>query len=638
MPNWGTMKISSKGARAAALASLVMASTPGIAQQALTDLVPRQDFTDERGVDITGPVYRHAEPILTIGNGGGRPLDLSLRLTSPGLVQNGLGCGLGADIGNTIYLGLSSHAYFGNTATGTGLYTAVMPHQSGRFSIYTSSGGQLPLIVVPENGSIAGSFDSTHTYFYYVGGDGSEATFSTLHTIQPGYGSILVVGNADFVRYPDGETWTYRYNDLTWNAGGQCQGLKVSRVRSIVSSRGYAIQFDYAADPTGTVTSVATVQNFVSVVRATAYNKSSVHCDETLLQSCAAVTALSSATAFAYDRPNSRVTITKANGETVEFTFGQVGSDAQTVTSVVRPGGVSRTMTYVAFTDPDGPIYRSLTTLTEAGRTWDYGFSPSSGGGLTIVSEPGGATTLYGMNTETPYIIYDPFYRETWVDYDGYHRLLRRRYPLGNEVTAAYDARGNLNLVRQIPTTGSGLPTLQASAVYPASCASSDRRTCNQPTSTTDRNGNTTDFTYDTAHGGVLTQTGPAVPTRQNDGSIASIRPQTRNEYAQRYAWISNGSGGYAQAATPIWVLVRARSCRTTAASGSSCAGGAADEVVIDYDYGPSSGPNTLLLRGKTVTSIDGGVTTVLRTCYGYDVNGNRISETRPNANLASCS
>jgi hypothetical protein len=81
-------------------------------------------------------------------------------------------------------------------------------------------------------------------------------------------------------------------------------------------------------------------------------------------------------------------------------------------------------------------------------------------------------------------------------------------------------------------------------------------------------------------------------------------------------------------------------SCRTSAATGdpaAPCAAGAADEVRIGYDYGPDSGPNNLLLRGMTVTAHDGIGIVTLRTCYGYDARGRRISETRPNANLTSC-
>lgn len=151
-------------------------------------------------------------------------------------------------------------------------------------------------------------------------------------------------------------------------------------------------------------------------------------------------------------------------------------------------------------------------------------------------------------------------------------------------------------------------------------------KTCAQPSVVTDANGHVTDRTFSAVHGGLLTATGPAVN---------GIRPQTRYEYDTRQARLSDGG----PAGPPIWLLMRERSCRTTAASGPSCAGGAADEVITDYDYGPASGPNNLLLRGKTVTSIDSGVTTTLRTCYGYDSLGRRISETQPNgtANLSAC-
>jgi YD repeat-containing protein len=114
---------------------------------------------------------------------------------------------------------------------------------------------------------------------------------------------------------------------------------------------------------------------------------------------------------------------------------------------------------------------------------------------------------------------------------------------------------------------------------------------------------------------------------------VNGVTPQTRYEYAQRYAWLRDSSGGYSQAASPIWMQVRERFCRTTNPSGSGCTGGAADEVVTDYDYGPNSGPNNLLLRGVAVTA-DGQTR---RSCFGYDQMGRIISETSPNANLTSC-
>ena len=181
----------------------------------------------------------------------------------------------------------------------------------------------------------------------------------------------------------------------------------------------------------------------------------------------------------------------------------------------------------------------------------------------------------------------------------------------------------NLSHVRAVAKPNTGAADLTSAAFYENGCT--NVRTCNRPLSTTDENGNVTDLTYDPAHGGVRTETGPAVN---------GIRPQTRHHYQQRSAWISNGAGGYQASAVPIWVRTRTSICRASAATGNEsapCAGG--DEVLTTYDYGPDGGPNTLLVRG-TVISADGQS---LRTCFGYDALGNKISETRPRAGLTSC-
>ena len=180
------------------------------------------------------------------------------------------------------------------------------------------------------------------------------------------------------------------------------------------------------------------------------------------------------------------------------------------------------------------------------------------------------------------------------------------------------------------PKLGAGEPTNHAddivrTANFPATCA--NPRTCNRPEYVIDARGQRTDFTYDPAHGGVLTETGPA----DSNG----VRPQARYSYQQRFAWVRNASGGYSQAATPVWLRASESRCRTSAATGNPAAPCAAanDEVVTSYDYGPDSGPNNLLLRGTVVS----GAGLSARTCYNYDANGNRISETGPGAALTSC-
>lgn len=185
-----------------------------------------------------------------------------------------------------------------------------------------------------------------------------------------------------------------------------------------------------------------------------------------------------------------------------------------------------------------------------------------------------------------------------------------------------YDARGN---VTRITNSGAGMTTRERTANFPATCT--NPLTCNRPNWTTDFAGSRTDYTYDPAHGGELTITLPAATT-------GGVRPKTRLGYQQRYAWIKNSTGAFVQAPTPIWLLRSESYCRAGAehSSGVGCAT-ASDEVLTTYEYGADSGPNNLILTGKVVTSNG----TALRTCYRNDPNGNRISETLPNANLTSC-
>lgn len=156
-----------------------------------------------------------------------------------------------------------------------------------------------------------------------------------------------------------------------------------------------------------------------------------------------------------------------------------------------------------------------------------------------------------------------------------------------------------------------------------------DEKLCDKPLSRTDPRGNVTNYTYSQAHGGLLTETGPP--------DANGVRPQTRYSYVERTAWVAAPGGGYAQVGLPVWLLESKSLCKTSTATGNPaapCAAGAADEVRTLYDYGPNAGPNNLELRGV----VDDATGQALRTCYGYDAQGNRIWETKPRAGLASCS
>ncbi|ATY32548.1 hypothetical protein [Sphingomonas psychrotolerans] len=204
-------------------------------------------------------------------------------------------------------------------------------------------------------------------------------------------------------------------------------------------------------------------------------------------------------------------------------------------------------------------------------------------------------------------------------NYTPQYQISEVIHPDGNKHVATYDANGDTTSYSFVSKPGSGTANATTTYAYATGC-------CGKPSSVTDANNNTTDFTYDPVHGGVLTATGPTP-------SSGAVRPVKRYAYTQRYAWVKNSAGAYVQANRPLWLVLSEKVCRTSATVGDACAAGSSDEVVVSYDYGPNAGPNNLWLRGKVVTA-DGAS---LRTCFSYDQIGNKISETSARAGLTSC-
>ena len=204
-------------------------------------------------------------------------------------------------------------------------------------------------------------------------------------------------------------------------------------------------------------------------------------------------------------------------------------------------------------------------------------------------------------------------------------------YLEGNSIAILRDHIGNAVKITEKAKPGSGDPDRVTEQSFPYApayaspylCDAVSLKLCDKPIWRKDPLGNQTDFTYDAAHGGVLTETGPAVN---------GVRPQKRYSYVQRNAMVKNASGSFVAMQPPVWLLASERYCKTSAASGAGCV--AANDIVIKtYEYGPTTGANNLLLRG---TVDDAGGPTPIRTCYTYDAAGNRISETRP-ATGTSC-
>lgn len=278
--------------------------------------------------------------------------------------------------------------------------------------------------------------------------------------------------------------------------------------------------------------------------------------------------------------------------------------------------------------------YNSLSDVSiQLPGVWSYYSSVTGGRGLKV----NGSEQIYLDTTSTPAtqasghkmdeIIDQAGNKHTYFSYaqgparQSSPRLLKIFYAGGGTQTLIYDSRGNVKKREFLGDDGTSL--IEVEQHFPPTCTNA--LTCNKPEWTKNANGKQTDYVYSAAHGQVLSEKSPP----DENG----IRPETRYQYTQRYAWIAASGGGYVQAASPVWLLETESYCRTSNYVGNACTAGASDEVVTTYDYGPNSGPNNLWLRGTAVTA-DGES---LRTCYTYDVFGNRLTETAPNAALTSC-
>ncbi|WP_152616264.1 hypothetical protein [Sphingomonas sp. ERG5] len=497
-----------------------------------------------------------------------------------------------------------------------------------------------------------GTRTGASTIYTYTAGDGTVVVFNAVGSAGPPILPGWVSAYASSITEPDGTKYTLSYTPVS---GGY------ARLSSVVSSRGYGLELEGGAGLGNRITKACIVNLALTTLPG--------YCPATALAT----------TSYSYTGER-LAGVTGPDGQTASFDyvpqpggtflmkFFKPGQSTPWLTNTVVPGSDGpdgpeveiveaqsfadgRSYSYV-FSHYDGPYQTAeggtyqdnLSNVTKVG--YHFPILPGTGPQDSLPCIPinschenppdqfpkivyqrttGPAEIVDPLGRKTVFDYCDPVFLQTLPSYYGNRCVMGplRNFtdPEGVKTVLSYTGR-NVTQSRRIAKPGSGLADIITAATFDCTVA----KLCSKPTSITDARGNVTSYTYKPENGEILTETKPA--------DANGIQAVTRNDYVQRYAWVSNGAGGYAQAATPVWLAATVRTCRTTATVSGACAGGTADEVVTSFDYGPDSGPNNLLLRGKVVTA--DGVS--LRTCYGYDATGNKISETSPRAGLAVCS
>lgn len=467
--------------------------------------------------------------------------------------------------------------------------------------------------------SFAGSLAFDGTVYTYVTADG------TIYTFNPNVSARGVANShrISSIVYPNGRTQNFTYNSS-------------NLLRLMVDSSGYALVFDYNSSGFATAacgfdlarTFVSSSTTCVSAPVKSTYSYTS----EKLT---GAVNAASEGTL--YNWTSEYITCVKPAVATACKVTNQLSSRWQVGSQTFADGSVWNYQPNANATNTTNPEY----VLFE---------EPNGGSSYT---DPNGKVTSFTFVQTSPYSITDPLNRTTQYrftggrDYDSNNldpppptdihegsTLVEATLPEGNKYLAEY-AGPYLSVSKQtlVAKPGSGLPDRVVTYGYPSSCTGAyTRQNCTKPIWMRDSRSNATGGTYQTdytyaSHGGVLSELKPAP-------AAGKARPLKLTTWDTKSAYIKNSATGPLVPAAAIVVIASETQCQAVVGSNNPVCDAQAPQTVTTYEYGANATPDNLLLRGIAVTS--GGTT--LRTCYTYDALSNRISETSPNANLASCS
>ena len=453
--------------------------------------------------------------------------------------------------------------------------------------------------------------------YTYTTTDGVATTFDGQYNGR--YPEADIVARVTEVREPSGLVTTYHYftydQIVTFPHTGP-ERITGQRVQSITNNFGYQLYFVYARDtlPMQTVPPAFTnaMRDINRIVRVTAINNTIFYCEPTAVN-CDGLASTWPSISLAY------------GGTTSDATIAATDSLDRTTTVTTNAQGL---ITRVALPDPSTlPIVitysgNRVSAFNDGAGTTTYSYLPASGAiTQTTIHPPVGGNTVVAVNTThgLPSAVTNGTSDTTQYSYDSVGRLTRTTMPEGNYVNYHYDSRSNVDTVTRVAKSGSGDPNIITRASYPPSC--SNPVTCNRPTTTTDANGNVTNYVWNGAHGGIETLTQPPP-------AAGGVRPQTRFAYQQQSARYYSPTTGALTNGPAVYRLISTESCRTGA--GPNCTSAAAERRTL-YNYGASgTALRNLRLVSRTEQAGDGSDPIVFT--YSYDLFGNVVLADGPNS------
>jgi RHS repeat-associated protein len=507
--------------------------------------------------------------------------------------------------------------------------------------------------------SVAGTFPNQ--IFTYTATDGTVAVFRPIFI--PNSADTVSNTHVSYVIEPDGTRYDFEY-DAT---------ATYTRLRNVVSSRGYAALFEYGADPQlisktcvinlGTTTKPANNICPAAPPQAASYAYSTLDAKPVMTQATApdltvdeiiyTSTVPGQKFTMAFKKPGeSTPWLTNSN----EYNYTHDGELYPIVASQAMADGSAYSYSYIytpqtETTNGQGNGYPSVsggyytnglnqTTSIE----YDFPVTPSSFNPPRVGGQPISIGDIVFQVTPGPARVIDALGRTTTSDYCDANamanlpsyvqqrclisRLQSTTDPEGNIVKLKYGWNSTITEIRRIAKPGSGLADTLETATYGAgNCTSAtpNFKLCSKPLSITDAKGIVTEYTWDPNHGGMLTET-RAAP------AAGAARPQKRYSYQQFYTWYRNSAGSVVQSPYPVWLLTQISECHTGAAP--ACVGTASEtRTTLTYGTGNATTPNNLLPRTRTVAAGDGTLSAV--TTWTYDTLGNKLTEDGPLAGTA---